>query len=419
MDHRRALLRLALPNYAALLSGVIAGIIDVAWVAGLGPDAVAAVAVATNVENFLLGIAMVVTGGTTITLSGRLGSGDVRGAAAVVRAGWTLFGVIALAVAAAGYCVRVPVASLFLDDTSLASAYFAVSMPAVVVFYAGWMVDAVFAGRGDTRTPMRLALLSNGILLVLDPLLIYGMHWGVVGAAVATAAGRLVSVGAGLVLLASRASDGPAGPMWPAARRILATGLPMAGDFLVRMAGALALIAVVARFGVVPVAAYGIGMKALYFATMGFYAIRNAATVHTPRTLAAAPSALPGITSAVLRLGLGAGFAAAVVAFAGAPWIMRAFTDDPSVIAVGVGFLRWVGAYLLPIAAVIALAGLLMASGRGSKLFAVTAFGMTLQCALAVALSYRFGLTGVWLAMAAGATVQLAGVTGLRSRSRT
>jgi putative MATE family efflux protein len=416
MDHRRALLRLALPNYTALLSGVVAGIIDVAWVAGLGPDAVAAVAVTTNVENFLLGVVMLVSGGLTVTLSGRLGAGDGSGARAAVRSGWALFGIIAGVVAVAGWALRVPLAGMFLDDARaahLAVTYFAVSMPTVVLFYAGQMVDAIFAGHGDTRTPMRLALLSNVVLLMLDPLLIYGLDWGVVGAAVATAAGRLVAVGVGLLLLRRLPLRGGYGPLWSSAHGIVATGLPISGDFLIRMAGALALVAVVGRFGVVALAAYGIGIKALYFATMCFYAIRNAATIHTPRTLAVDPAALPMITRQVLRLGLAAGLIAAVIAFAAAPWIMRAFTTDPSVVGVGVDFLRWVGLYLVPVAGVIGLAGLLMASGRGSRLFGVTAAGMAFQSLLAVTLSGPLGLTGVWIAMALGACAQFCVVLAL------
>ena len=46
MTHRRSLVRLAVPNYVALLSGVITAMIDVAWVARLGPGPVAAIALA-------------------------------------------------------------------------------------------------------------------------------------------------------------------------------------------------------------------------------------------------------------------------------------------------------------------------------------------------------------------------------------
>ncbi|MFC4041320.1 MATE family efflux transporter [Dactylosporangium siamense] len=428
MGHLRPLLRLALPNYVALLSAVVAGIVDVAWVARLGPAAVAAVAVATNVENALLGVILLVNGGVVVVLAGRIAAGDRPGARAAIRAAWRIFAALTPVVVLAGWALRRPLAALFLPGpgaASLAVEYFAVSLPAVAIFYAQQVVDGIFAGHGDTRTPMRLALVANALLVTLDPVVIYG--WGpapacgVVGAAVATAFGRAVALAIGLLLLRRRrAFTEPAGPTGSAVRALVATGAPIAGDFLVRMAGALAVVALVGRFGVTAVAAYGIGMKALYFATMAFYAIRNAATIHTPRVLGSvggeAGGAVGGEASEarrqavgrqVLRLALGAGVLAGVVFAGSAAPLMRLFTGDAQVIAAGTVFLRCVGGYLVPIAGVIALGGFLVASGRGARLFAVTVVGITAQTVLGWSLATAIGLPGVWLAMGLSALLQL------------
>ncbi|MCP2321694.1 putative MATE family efflux protein [Hamadaea flava] len=421
--HRRALLRLAGPNYAGLMSGVVTGIIDVAWVARLGAGAAAAVAVATNIENLLLGVILAVSGGLTIVVSGRVGKGDAAGARRAVRAGWLLFAAITPIVAGGSFLLRTPIARLFLDDAGavrLAVAYLAISLPAVVVFYGQWLLDGLFAGHGDTRTPMRLALLANGIVLVADPVLIYGLagfpKLGVAGAALATAGGRLVAFVVGLVLARRFTRGRVAESVRGDVRAILRVGGPVSGDFLVRMAGALGLVAVVGRFGVVAVAGYGIGMKALYVATMAFYAIRNAATIHTPRTLAAIDATNAGeketveaeIRRATLRVALIAGVVAAVVFAAGSGWILRAFTGDPAVIDAGSAFLRCVGPYLVGLSGVVAFGGLLMGAGRGTLMFGVTVGGVAGQLGLAWLLSSAFGLTGVWAAMGVAALGQLA-----------
>jgi len=44
----------------------------------------------------------------------------------------------------------------------------------------------VFRGLGDTRTPLAATLGCNAVNLVLNPLLIFGLGWGVAGAAQAT-----------------------------------------------------------------------------------------------------------------------------------------------------------------------------------------------------------------------------------------
>lgn len=420
MTHRRPLLRLAAPNYVALLSGVITGMIDVAWVGRLGPGPVAAVAVATSVENALLGVALLVNGGVTVVLSGHVGAGDTAAARATVRAGWWIYAGLTPVVVLAGWALRHPLAAAFLGDAEAAeqaAAYFTVLFPAVAIFYAQQVVDATFAGHGDTRTPMRLALLANGLLLVLDPVLIYGVGpvpaFGVAGAAAATTLGRAAALVTGLILVRRRhPARGAAAPLRPALRAVTVAGAPIAGDFLVRMVGALITIGVVSRSGVAAVAAYGIGMKLLYFATMGFYALRNAATIHTPRTISALEpdSRTPqrrAIGRQVLGLALTAAALAAVFLAAAAPMLMRLFSADPQVITAGVIFLRCVGGYLIPIAGVVALGGLLVGSGSGPRLFAVTVAGMLTQSGLAWGFAGVLGLAGVWLAMAVSALLQL------------
>lgn len=296
MTHRRTLIRLAYPVYGELLAAVAAGIIGMVWVARLGGDAVAAVAVATNVENVALGIVLMAGSGTTVLVARARGAEDPGAVRAAVRGGRLLGALLVPPVALGGYLLREPLAGLVLGgaDTparALATAYFAISLPGTAVFFALTVVDGILKGAGDTRTPMRLAFLANGLILVLDPLLIHA--YGVRGAALATVVGRTVALGAGLLALrrnpllrAARAASPSEGTV-AGLRRTVATGLPMSVDFVVRMLGALALVAVVARLGVTQVAAYGIATKAMYVATMAFYAVRQAAAIHTAHLLGA------------------------------------------------------------------------------------------------------------------------------------
>lgn len=290
--HRRQLIALAHQVYLSLLASVAAGIINTVWVSRLGGPAVAAVAVATNTENVLLGVALVFASGTTVLVAHARGARNAGAVRSAVRGGWALCAVVTPVVVAAGLLLREPLARLVLGGDGaalpLATAYFAVSLPGVAVFFAQQLVDGILKGTGDTRTPMRLALLANGLILAADPLLIH--LDGVRGAAASTVLCRCAALAVGLValrrnaLLRTARAIPAAEPVPAALRRTLTTGLPMSADFTVRQTGALVLVAIVARIGVTAVAAYAIAYKVMYVATMAFYAVRQAASIHTAHT---------------------------------------------------------------------------------------------------------------------------------------
>ncbi|MFF2206214.1 MATE family efflux transporter [Streptomyces sp. NPDC058145] len=419
--HRAQLVSLARPVYFSLLASVASGIINTVWVSRLGGAAVAAVAVATNTENLLLGVALIFASGTTVLVAHARGARDPGAVRAAVRGGWALCGLITPVVVVGGLLLREPLARLVLGGAEgaalrLATAYFALSLPGMAVFFAQQLVDGILKGAGDTRTPMRLALLANGLILVCDPPLIH--LYGVRGAAASTVLCRCAALAVGLralgrnALLRTAARTRPAQSVPAALRRTLVTGLPMSADFTVRQGGALVLVAIVARLGVTAVAAYSIAYKVMYVATMAFYSVRQAAAIHTAHTRGAGRDSRREIGRQAVLVSGGLGFGAAVVFAATAPWIMAAFGAEPEVARHGVLFLRCVGPYLLLMACFIALGGAFEGSGGAPALFRVTLLGTAVQLPLAHALS-GLGLPGICLALAIAMTVQCAAMAVL------
>jgi putative MATE family efflux protein len=437
-EHRRRLASLAYPVYFELLAGVTAGIINMVWVARLGGSAVAAVAVATNVENLLLGVILVAGSGTTVLVARARGAGDLAAMRSAVRGGWVLWALVTPLVAIGGYLCREPLAHLVLggsggDSLPLATGYFAIALPGIAVFFATNVVDGILKGAGDTRTPMKLAILANGLILGLDPLLIVGFDLGVRGAAIATVLGRTVALICGLAALrrngvlrqaaqaaqaaqVAQAAPNRAGSLNADARRTAATGLPMSADFVVRMAGALALVAIVARIGVSEVAAYGIATKAMYVATMAFYAVRQAAAIRTAHLLGAGRDERRAIGRQVLLLAGSLGFTALLILLAAGPWIMRAFGSEGEVAEAGALYLRCLGPYLVLLACFIALGGVFEGSGGSAALARITVCGVALQLALAYSLSGS-GLPGICLAVALAMALQCAAIARMYRRT--
>ncbi|MFJ1723956.1 MULTISPECIES: MATE family efflux transporter [unclassified Streptomyces] len=428
-EHRCRLVSLTYPVYFELLAGVAAGIINMVWVTRLGAGAVAAVAVATNVENLLLGVILIAGSGTTVLVARARGAGDSAAMRSAVRGGWVLWALVTPVVAIGGYLCREPIAHLVLggsggDSLWLTTGYFSIALPGITVFFATNVVDGILRGAGDTRTPMKLAILANGLILGLDPLFILGFDLGVRGAAIATVLGRTVALSCGFVALhrnvtlrqATRGFPNRTGSLSAGACRVAATGLPMAADFVARMAGALALVAVVARIGVSEVAAYGIATRAMYVATMAFYAIRQAASIRTAHLLGAGRDERRAIGRQALLLAGSLGLTAMLTLFAAGPWIMRVFGSGGGVADAGALYLRCLGPYVVLLACFIALGGVFEGSGGSPALAQITACGVALQLGLAYGLSGS-GLPGICLAMALATALQCAAIARMYRRT--
>nr|BEK63702.1 hypothetical protein KPHV_09290 [Kitasatospora purpeofusca] len=429
--HLPRLVALAGPVYGELLSGVVASVVGAYWVAGLGAPAVAAVTLAGTVENLLLGLVLVVASGTTVRLAHAHGAGDRAGAGRVARAAWRLCALGSLLIAVPGFLARDRIAGAFLDGeaAALAADWFTVAFPAFALFFAQRIADELFKGVGDTRTPLRTALLGNALLLVLDPLLILGPGpfpaLGVTGAALALTASRAVALAVTALLRRRRRPPAPAGGpladgppaegLLAEGRAITATGAPFGLDFTARMGVGTVQLGLVAAFGVPAVAGYGVGYRVLLIVTMAFYAVRQAAAIEAARLTGAARRAGVDPAAAVRSLArdtaglagvLGAG--AALLCAAVARPVTALFTDDPAVAGEAVGFLRTAGLYLLPYALVVALGGVHQATGAGRRPVVAVLFGLTAQLASGAALSGPFGVRGLWAGMTIGALVQLA-----------
>ncbi|MFD7133625.1 MATE family efflux transporter [Streptomyces sp. NPDC059894] len=421
---RRALLGLGVPVYFELLSGVVAGIIDTVWVARLGEAAVGAVAVASTLENVLLGIILMANIGATVLIADALGGRRRAELPVLVRAVGALWLIITPIVVVGGFLLRDQVAELLVGSGDgevhrLAVDFFAIAFPGMTVFFAQNVVDGIFKGTGDTRTPMRMAILANACILVLDPLLIYGVgvlpRMGVQGAALGMLLGRAVALGVSLVLLRRKRLGDTGGEAtalrWTAAlRRVVGIGLPASGDFVLRMGISASLVGIVARFGEDPLAAYGIGIKMILFVTMAFYAFRQAGSILTARMRGAGRNADRVIAHQSLLLASAAGAAAGLVLALGGRVIMEFFTGSPAVVDSGATLLWYLLPYLVLLAGVVGLGGVFMGGGQARSLFWVTALGACVQLPLAYGLSSlpALGVQGVWLSMIIGTAAQYA-----------
>jgi len=207
--------------------------------------------------------------------------------------------------------------------------------PAVLLITAG---HGAFRGYQDTRTPMLITIGFNIINVALDPLFIFGLGWGLAGAAAATAIAQWIGAIVFLVLLLkTRREELGIELMLPTLRSLLPF-LKVGRDLLVRTAalvGTMTLAtAVAARVGVTAVAAHQVAAQLWLFLALVVDALAVAAQALVSKHLGRDDMATArAVSNRLLQWGLLVGVALGAGFFASQPVLPGFFTDDAATIA--------------------------------------------------------------------------------------
>lgn len=403
----REIRALALPALGALAADPLVSMVDTAFVGRLGVLPLAALGINASVFSLAFVIFNFLAYATTPAIARAVGRGDTEEAGRVAVHALTLALLAGTGALVMLQLLADPILALMGASGDLlepARTYLrirALAGPAVLFMIAG---HGIFRGWQDTRTPLWLTLAMNLVNLVLDPLLIFGLGWGLAGAALATT----VAQWAGAVLF-----------VWvifgPRRTQLhVRAHLPKWRDLLplVRVGGALGVrtlslvgtmtlaTAVAARLGAIEVAAHQIAVQLWLLLALVVDALAVAGQAMVARYRDARPG--EGVTARaaadrLLQWGLATGLALAALFFVAAPWLPLLFTDAPGVVQMTSTVLPFVIAMQPLNALVFVWDGIFM----GAEAFGSLARQMLLAAFLASAVLLavglmNWGLTGVW-----------------------
>jgi MATE family multidrug resistance protein len=409
--HDRAIWRLAWPALGSLAADPLVSIVDTAFVGQLGQVPLAALGVNASVFALTFMVFNFLAYGTTPRVGRALGRGDRAEAGRVVVRAFVIAAAAGVGALALLQAFAVPVLRLMGASGELLEAGLvylrirACAGPAVLLITAG---NGAFRGFQNTRTPLVITLALNAVNLTLDPLLIFGLGWGLAGAATATLAAQWAGAAAFVWLLFGPARRPHYGielrmPAWAS----LVPFLRIGRDLLIRtgaLVGTMTLATAVAtRVGTEAIAAHQIAMQFWYFLALAVDALAVAAQALVAKHLgsddaATARSVARRLVQWSLATGLVLG--AGIGALGGV--LPPLFTGDAATLA----FVRRVWpfvAVMQPINALVFVGdGLFM----GAERFGYLAVAMLASAAVGWALllgvrPFGWGLVGVWWALVA------------------
>ncbi|WP_434310023.1 MATE family efflux transporter [Hominifimenecus sp. rT4P-3] len=194
---KKQIYQLMIPLMVEQLLTITVGIADSMMVSVAGETAVSGVSLVDSLNNLILSILTALATGGAVVSSQYIGRRDEK--SACQAAGQLLFttivlalGVSALMLAGNEWLLRLIFGKTEEDVMSQAVTYFMIivlTYPFMAIYNSA---AALFRSMGNSKISMQVSFVMNLINIAGNAILIFGMKWGVAGAAVATLFSRIV-----------------------------------------------------------------------------------------------------------------------------------------------------------------------------------------------------------------------------------
>ena len=365
----REIARLAVPALGALIAEPLYTLADTAVVGHLGTTHLGGLAVASQVLLGALSLFIFLAYGTTAAVGRLIGAGDHRQAAQQAVQGLWLAAAVGALLAAGAFVFADPLLKILgADGEVLAQGriYLRISifgLPGMLITLAG---VGYLRGLQDTLRPLKVAVFTAVLNLLLELVLIYGLGFGIGASALSTVIAQWLAAGAYVWWI--REAVKVQGVTMAPDRSMIAQLAVVGLDLFLRTAALRASftisVAVAARLGDVDLAAHEVIYQLMFFVALALDAVAIAGQAMIGRLLGA--NELDQARAAGRRMiewGLASGLAATVVLLASRPWLPLVFSSDEAVLSL-VGFLMLHLAFLQPVNGVVfALDGVLIGAG--------------------------------------------------------
>ena len=352
----RALGLLAIPMMLEMSMEAVFAVVDIAFVARLGTDAIAAVGITEALVTVLYAVAVGLGMGITAMVSRRIGARKIDEAASVTGQAIWLGALLSIVIGVAGVIFAADMLRLVGASDSVVqtgAGYTAVLLGGAFSILYLFLLNAAFRGAGDAGIALRSLWVANGLNIILDPCFIFGLgpfpEMGVTGAAVATTIGR----GAGVLYQLWYLFDGRGRLKFHLRhmrvvprliRRMILISIGGVGQFLIATSSWIIVMGIIAMYGSKAVAAYTIALRMLEFVWLPAWGLGNAAATLVGQNLGAGQ---PGRAEASAWRAVKCNFIfMTLIGFsrlAAAPVITGWFSSDPDVISIGTTCLRILG----------------------------------------------------------------------------
>ena len=403
---------LSIPSILAQISATVMFFIDASMVGHLGAKASAAIGLVETTGWLMGGLGSAANMGFSVQVAHFIGANDMEAARRVLRQSIVCCIIWALVISITALCIS-PYLPYWLGGNEEiardASLYFAIFGLSGIFFQMEGLAGSMLKCSGNMKIPSMLNIGMCVMDVVFNYIFIYILGMGVMGAAVGTGVAMLVTACAMMYFLIVKSKmlslvgrPGSFKPKEDTIRTAAKIGAPMGLQHLLMGGAYIVSTMIVAPLGTIAMAAHSLAITVESLCYMPGYGIAEAATTLVGQGIGAGQRLLTrSFARMSVALGIGVMTLMGVLMWIFAPELMALMSPVEEVIALGTQVLR-IEAWAEPMfAAAIVCNGVFIGAGD-TIIPAIMSLGSmwAVRLTLAATLAPKFGLKGVWTAMA-------------------
>ena len=406
------IISLSIPSILAQISATVMFFIDASMVGHLGAKASASIGLVETTGWLLGGLASAANMGFSVQVAHFIGANDFEAARRVLRQALVCCVVWALFVSLISVAIS-PFLPYWMGGSAEiardASLYFGIFGACGIFFQMEGLVGSMLKCSGNMKIPSMLNIGMCVMDVFFNYIFIYILDLGVMGAAIGTGVAMLITAGLMLYFLLVKSKMlslvGRPGSFKPKSDTISTAfkiGAPMGLQHLLMGGAYVVSTMIVAPLGTIAIAAHSLAITVESLCYMPGYGIAEAATTLVGQGIGAGQKIL---TRSFARMSVGLGIAVmtvmGVLMWTFAPELMSLMTPVEEVIMQGTQVLR-IEAWAEPMfAAAIVANGVFIGAGDTIIPAIMSLVSMwAVRLTLAASLAPKYGLKGVWMAMA-------------------
>lgn len=187
-DPKKALIRLSVPVMVSNLVFTLYNLADGAWVAGLGADALSAIGIFFPLFMVFIALSMGIGIGASSAISRRIGARDKENADNTAIHAIFLGFAVALMITSSIFHLEYLLKLVGAEGNvlSLALEYSRIIVAGSVFLVFNNVATGIMNGEGNTKRTMYANVIGTALNIILDPIFIYTLGFGIAGAAYAT-----------------------------------------------------------------------------------------------------------------------------------------------------------------------------------------------------------------------------------------